>query len=78
MRELGAGFAHLFRTPGLGKLTLAITIAFGATGLLNVIMFPALDRMGVEPAALRVLLPLQGAGAVLGGLLSAGAIKRWG
>ena len=77
-RELVAGFEHLFAPQSLRVVTIAVAIGFGATGLLNIVVFPALDAMQADPAAIGVLVPIQGAGAVLGGLLSATLVTRWG
>lgn len=78
-RDLGAGFAHLARTPLLNRLTLSMAIAFGAIGLINVTVFPALEQgLGVDTAALGLLVPIQGAGALLGGILSARIVTRLG
>ena len=78
VRELVAGFEQLFAPQSLRVITIAAAIGFGATGLLNIIVFPALDAMHADPVAIRVLVPVQGAGAVLGGLLSATVVTRWG
>ncbi len=78
LRELVAGFEHLFRVVALRRITLAIAIAFGATGLLNIIIFPALEAMQVDPATIGWLVPLQGAGALVGGILSAMLVTRLG
>lgn len=78
LRELVAGFEHLFRVVALRRITLAIAIAFGATGLLNIIIFPALEAMQVDPATIGWLVPLQGAGALVGGILSATVVTRLG
>lgn len=78
LSELGAGFAQLWRVTDLRMLTLAIVIAFGATGLLNVVVFPILDSLRVDPALIGVLVPVQGAGAVVGGILSARMVTRLG
>jgi len=78
LRELAAGFEHLFAPQSLRVVTIAVAIGFGATGLLNIVVFPALDAMHADPAAIGVLVPIQGAGAVLGGLLSATLVTRWG
>ena len=78
VRELVAGFEQLFAPQSLRVITIAAAIGFGATGLLNIIVFPALDAMHVDPVAIGVLVPVQGAGAVLGGLLSATVVTRWG
>ncbi len=78
LRELGAGFEQLFRVRPLRLLTIAVVIAFGATGILNIAVFAVLDGMGADAAVLGLIMPLQGAGAVLGGVLSAMAVNRWG
>lgn len=78
LRELGAGFEQLFRVRSLRLLTIAVVIAFGATGILNVAVFAVLDGMHVDPAVLGLIMPLQGAGAVVGGILSATAVTRLG
>lgn len=78
VRELVAGFEQLFAPQSLRVITIAAAIGFGATGLLNIIVFPALDAMHADPVAIGVLVPVQGAGAVLGGLLSATVVTRWG
>ncbi len=77
-RELVAGFEQLFSPPSLRLLTIGVAIGFGATGLLNIVVFPALDAMHADAAAIGVLVPIQGAGAVLGGVLSAMFVTRWG
>lgn len=78
VRELVAGFAQLWRVRDLRLLTVSIIIAFGATGLLNVVVFPLLDGVGVDPALIGVLVPIQGVGSVVGGILSARIVTRLG
>ena len=41
-REATAGFRHLRRTPPLGRLTVALAIAIGATGITNTTNFAAI------------------------------------
>ena len=77
LRELVAGFEHLYRVRRLRFLTIAIAIAFGATGVLNIAVFAVLEGLGVAPAVLGLLMPVQGLGAVVGGLLSARIIKKF-
>ncbi|MDP3892641.1 MFS transporter [Nocardioides sp.] len=77
--EVSAGFRHLARTSPLGRLTLALALGFGATGVTNTVVFPAMEQgLGVDPAALGVLVSIQGAGAVLGGATAATLIARFG
>ncbi len=78
LRELVAGFEQLFAPQSLRMVAIATAIGFGATGLLNIVVFPALDAMHADPAVVGVLVPIQGAGAVIGGVLSATIVTRWG
>lgn len=49
-------------------LTVVIAIGFGATGVLNVAIFPLLEQgFGLPAAMLSVVVAIQGVGAVLGG-----------
>lgn len=77
--EVTAGFRHLASTPPLGGMILISALAFGAAGLANVSLFPALEQgLGVAASTLGIFSTVQGAGAVLGGLTAAWAIKRFG
>lgn len=77
--ELTAGFRHLAATPVLGRLTLVVAIAFGATGLVNVAVLPVIEQgLGLPTEALGPLVSLQGIGAVVAGLTAARVIARWG
>lgn len=79
VHEVTAGFRHLFRTPVLAPLTVAIAIGFGATGAMNAAVFPVMEQgLGVDPAALGTLVSLQGVGALAGGVTAAWAIRRLG
>lgn len=77
-QELSAGFRHLARTRVLGRLTVLLALVCAAAGLVNAAVFPALEAVGVAPAALGALVSCQGIGAIAGGLSSAWAIGRWG
>ena len=77
--DVGAGFAHLTRTPLLNRVTLALAIAFGAVGLVNVAIFPALEQgLQVDTSVLGILVPVQGMGELIGGILSARIVTRLG
>ena len=77
--ELLAGFRHLVVTPLLAVTTLAIAIGFGASGLVNVAVFPVMEQgLGIEPAMLGALISVQGIGAVVGGATAARVIRRFG
>ena len=78
-QELTAGFRHLAGTSPLGRLTLVVAIGFGATGLVNVAVFPVIEQgLGLPASALGPLVSIQGIGAVVAGLSAAWAIHRWG
>ena len=77
--ELAAGLHHLRRAAPLGALTAGLAIATGATGLLNVAVFPLMEQgLGVETSLLGVLVSVQGVGAVLAGLTAARLVHRLG
>jgi MFS family permease len=78
-REVTAGFRHLFGTPVLGGMTVALAVAVGVTGISNTTNFAAIEiGLGEGPALLIVLASVQGAGAVLGGLTAGPVIGRLG
>ncbi|MCM3660514.1 MFS transporter [Georgenia satyanarayanai] len=77
--ELSLGLRHLLTTAPLGALTVALAVATGATGLVNVAVFPLMEQgLGVDPALLGVFVSLQGVGAVVGGLTAARVLGRLG
>lgn len=77
--ELGAGFRHLVRTPGLGTLTVTLAVGFGAAGLVNAAVFPVMEQgLGVDPAMLGVLVSVQGIGAVTAGATASHLISHLG
>lgn len=77
--EVTAGIRHLAATPPLGMMIAIAALAFGAAGLANVSIFPALEHgMGLQASTLGLFSAAQGVGAVLGGLTAAWAIKRAG
>jgi MFS family permease len=79
LRSALAGFVHVARTPVLARTTILIGVAFGATGLVNLVIFAVLQNgLHLPAASLGVLASVQGAGAVAGGLTAALVISRWG
>lgn len=77
--EITAGFRHLARTSPLGRLTALVAIAFAATSLVNVAVFPLMEQgLGVAPEMLGPLVSLQGIGALLAGVTATWAIGRFG
>lgn len=77
--EITAGARHLRGVPVLARLTLAFAIAFGITGLANVVVFAVVDQgLGRDSDFFGVLSAVQGGGAVLGGVTAAMVITRIG
>jgi MFS family permease len=79
LREVTAGFRHLFGTPGLGGTVVALAVAVGATGITNTTNFAAIETgLGMGPELLGVLASVQGGGAVVGGLTAGLLVARFG
>ncbi|QCR20306.1 MFS transporter [Agrococcus sp. SGAir0287] len=78
-RQVTAGFRQLLSEPTLRLLTIVMALAFAANGLLNATVFPFVEvGTGAGPEALGPLQAVQGAGAVVGGLTAARAMRRTG
>jgi MFS family permease len=78
-RELTAGFHHLRHTPALGRIALAVAVAFGVLGFLESTDFAVIEQGLHRPASFfGVLNSVQGAGSVLGGLTAALVLRRLG
>jgi MFS family permease len=78
-REATAGFRHLRHTAPLGRLTVALAIAIGATGITNTTNFAAIEHgLGAGPELLGILASVQGFGAIAGGLAAAALVARLG
>ena len=79
LAELTAGFRHLRDTPAVAGLTIALAVAFGATGLTNATSFAVIDEgLGLGPEMLPVFASIQGVGSVAGGLTAAAVVARLG
>jgi MFS family permease len=77
--DLAAGFRHVRRTPLLLQLMVTSGIAFCVLGFYETIIFAVVDDGLHRPATLvGVLLGVQGAGSVLGGIVSAQILRRAG
>jgi len=75
--ELGAGFAHLRRSPVLRHLTIALMLCVAAFGLIEAAVF-ALVGTGLHrpPTFVAVVVSVQGIGAIAGGIAVTAAV-RW-
>lgn len=77
--ELTAGWRHIRRTPALRVVMFVICIALAAIGLLNVALFALVEEgLGRPPEFVGVIATIQGAGSILGGVLSGPALRRIG
>lgn len=74
-----AGFRFLARHPLLRPALVTMSIAVGAVGVINVTIFATTEQgLGQPPEFLSVLLGVQGAMSVLGGLAASRVIRRFG
>ncbi|HJS95199.1 MAG TPA: MFS transporter [Solirubrobacteraceae bacterium] len=77
--ELSAGVRHLVANPPLRQVTVAAVCAVLGFGFSETTIFAVVDQgLHRAPAFVGVLVTLQGAGAVLGGLTAAPLVRRIG
>ena len=75
--ETLAGFRHLAAVPVLARIVLVTAVAFGVVGLFDTVLFELVEHgLDREPAFFGVLMSLQGAGSIAGGLTAA-RMLRW-
>lgn len=78
-RDTADGFRHIRAVPLLAQITLASGIAFSVIGLNETIIFAVVGQGLHRPPSFNgVLLSVQGAGAVAGGLTAAFVMRRAG
>ena len=74
-----AGLRFLTHHQVLAPAMLTLSIAVGATGIFNVTIFAAIERgLGLPPEFLSVLVSVQGAMAIVGGLTASLLIRKLG
>lgn len=79
VRHTFAGLDHLWRTPVLRQLTIAVGAAFCFIGLIESVAFAIVgEGLHRSPAFLGPLVAIQGVGAVAAGLTSAKVMRRFG
>jgi len=82
--EIGAGFARVRLDPALGVVVVTCAWVWAALGLAESVVFAVVSQgLGLEPSFLAATSSLQGAGALVGGVLvggvlSARLIRCWG
>ncbi|MFV2100053.1 MFS transporter [Micromonospora sp. LOL_024] len=77
--ELVAGLRHLADEPALRRALVGYGLGSLVMGFTESLIFAYVDRgLGRDPAFVGVLLTVQGMGGLVGGLLSAAALRRVG
>ena len=75
--ELTAGLLHLWRSPLLRRLSLTTIVFSVAIGMVEPTVYGLVgDGLHRPPEFVGVLVSVQGAGAILGGVVVSGAIRR--
>src|SRR6478735_3157880 len=75
--ELSAGLLHLWRSPLLRRLALTTVLFSVAIGMVEPTVYALVgDGLQRPPEFVGVLVSVQGAGAILGGVVVSGAIRR--
>jgi MFS family permease len=79
LTELAGGVRHIFATLPLKQIILATGVCLLFVGFVETLLFAVLEfGLHRPPSFLGVLESLQGAGAILGGLTAARALRRFG
>lgn len=76
--EATRGFRHIWNTGLLLQLVVVLGVVTAATGLCDSAIFAAMDHLGRPASYVGIILSLQGAGSVLGGLVAARVGRRLG
>ena len=77
--QITAGLRHLRTVPLLVRMVLTCAAAFGVVGFFDTALFELVDKgLGMDAAFFGVLMSLQGAGSVVGGLTAAAVLRRLG
>jgi MFS family permease len=77
--EISAGFRHVARTPILRRMAISLAVALSVVGFLETAIFAITsNELHRSPSFIGVLMAVQGVGALIGGPLSAPAMRRTG
>jgi len=77
--QITAGLRHLRTVPLLVRMVITSAVAFGVVGFFDTAMFELVEKgLGMEAAFFGVLMSIQGAGSVVGGLTASTVLRRWG
>ena len=78
LSQLLAGAAHIWRTPLLAQITLSSAIAMLVLGFYESVTFAVIAAIGRPASFFGVLMSIQAAGSIVGGLAVAPLIRRAG
>jgi MFS family permease len=78
LAEVTAGFRHVWRTLPLRQLVAGVSVALLVVGFSETLIFFVIARVGEKPPFFGVMATLQGAGAIVGGITAATAVRRLG
>jgi MFS family permease len=79
LHELGGGFRHVFATPILRRMVIALAVALSVVGFAETAIFAvASNELHRSASFIGVIMSVQGVGAIIGGPLSAPAMRRVG
>lgn len=77
--QITAGLHHLRSVPLLVRMVLTSAVAFGVVGFFDTTLFELVDKgLGLDAAFFGVLMSVQGAGSVVGGITAGLVLKRFG
>jgi MFS family permease len=79
LTEISAGFHHVARTPILRRMAISLAVALSVVGFIETAIFAiTANELHKSPSFIGVLMAVQGVGALIGGPLSAPAMRRVG
>jgi MFS family permease len=77
--ELTAGFRHVWQTSALRQLVAGVSVALLVVGFSETLIFFVIQRIGEQPTFFgEVIAPIQGVGAIAGGLTAGRVVRRFG
>lgn len=79
LTEISAGFHHVARTPILRRMAISLAVALSVIGFFETVIFAINgNELHRSPSFIGVIMAVQGVGALIGGPLSAPAMRRVG